>query len=833
MSPALDLGGFELRRFTRTPLTRAAMVTVVLLPLLYSGLYLWSFWNPQDNIDRLPVAIVMLDEGAVADGEDVRAGQDLADELADRRVFDWRAAGPEQAERGVRDGTYYASLTIPADFSRRVSSPSGAAEPEAAYLDVHLDQARSYLFETIAKAVFNEVQASVNRTTIQRYLDKIFLSFGKLHDSTEEAADGANELAEGAGRARSGAGELTDGIGSAHDGAGALSQGLGTAGQGARTLAGGLDTAKDGTGKLVDGALKLKAGSGKLAKGLGTAQQGAHKLARGLRDAGQGVGKLAAGAAKLERGAADLAKGNAEAHRQVNRYRDVVNRVADQVAPFLRRHEADIRRLAESVDAAASYLADSLRELPDLVHAAETRADRAHAALKSYLDTHPDLDPELKSLLALAVDAAERVAELASWIDALLRDHLRELEDVTRLARQAAVLARSLAAAAPTLADAVDQARDQFNKLDDGLGKLADGTAKLHKGTGEAATGVGELARGIAKLDTGAAKLDTGMGRLVTGATRLDTGIGTLTGGAAKLNSGMAKLAGGAGSLNSGLIRLSSGAEQLDTGLARLYGGAGQLSGGLDELDRGAGTLADGLGDGAEQIPDYSAGEREARTAMMSDPVRINTRVDDPVPNYGTGFAPYFLPLGLWVGALITYMLLRPLNPRVLAGATPSWRAALAGWLPATGIGALQVVALCALLKWGLGMQAQHWPALTAFLVLTSAAFMAIIQALNALLGAVGKVVALAALMLQLTSAGGTYPVETSAPFFQTISAFLPMTWVVAALRHLISGGYPVPAYQAAGVLAVFLLGGLAVSTVAARLGRMWTITRLHPVLSL
>ncbi|WP_157248570.1 YhgE/Pip domain-containing protein [Nonomuraea typhae] len=833
MSPALDLGGFELRRFTRTPLTRAAVVTIVLLPLLYSGLYLWSFWNPQDNIDRLPVAMVMLDEGAVADGEEVRAGQDLADELADRRVFDWRAATPEQAERGVRDGTYYASLTIPADFSRRVSSPSGTGEPEPAYLDVHLDQARSYLFETIAKAVFNEVQASVNRTTIQRYLDKIFLSFGKLHDSTQEAADGANELADGAGRARSGAGELTDGISSAHDGAGALSRGLGTASRGARTLAGGLDTAKDGTGTLVDGALKLKAGSGELVKGLGTAQQGTHKLARGLHDAGQGVAKLAAGAAKLERGAAELAKGNAEAYGQVHRYRALVNRTADQAGPFLRRHAGDIGRLAESVTVAAAYLTDCLESLPEAVHAAKVRADRAYAALQEYLDTHPDLDPELRALLAAAVDAAQRLAELADGADALLREHLASLEDVAARARQAGALARALAATAPSLADTLDRARNQFNKLDDGLGKLAGGAAKLHKGTGEAAAGVGKLTRGIAELDTGAAKLDAGMAELVTGATRLDTGIGTLTGGATKLNAGMTKLAGGAGSLNTGLIRLSSGAGQLDTGLARLYGGAGELTGGLDELDRGAGTLADGLGDGAEQIPDYSAGERDARTAMMSDPVRINTRVDDPVPNYGTGFAPYFLPLGLWVGALITYMLLRPLNPRVLASATPSWRAALAGWLPATGIGALQVAALCALLKWGLGMQAQHWPALTAFLVLTSAAFMAIIQALNALLGAVGKVVALAALMLQLTSAGGTYPVETSAPFFQAISAFLPMTWVVAALRHLISGGYPVPVYQAAGVLVVFLLGGLALSTVAARLGRMWNITRLHPVLSL
>lgn len=44
--------------------------------------------------------------------------------------------------------------------------------------------------------------------------------------------------------------------------------------------------------------------------------------------------------------------------------------------------------------------------------------------------------------------------------------------------------------------------------------------------------------------------------------------------------------------------------------------------------------------------------ERDSRTDMMSDPVRLATEVDNEVPNYGTGFAPFFVPLALWVGAM-------------------------------------------------------------------------------------------------------------------------------------------------------------------------------------
>ncbi|NUR90383.1 MAG: YhgE/Pip domain-containing protein, partial [Nonomuraea sp.] len=118
-------------------------------------------------------------------------------------------------------------------------------------------------------------------------------------------------------------------------------------------------------------------------------------------------------------------------------------------------------------------------------------------------------------------------------------------------------------------------------------------------------------------------------------------------------------------------------------------------------------------------------------------------------------------------------------------------------------------------------------------LLLTAAAFHAEVQAVNALLGPPGRVVALALLMLQLTSAAGTYPIETSPGFFQTISPWLPMSWVVSALRRLISGGDLTVVWQACGVLSAFLVLGLALTTLAVERGRVWSMKRLHPELSL
>ena len=78
----------------------------------------------------------------------------------------------------------------------------------------------------------------------------------------------------------------------------------------------------------------------------------------------------------------------------------------------------------------------------------------------------------------------------------------------------------------------------------------------------------------------------------------------------------------------------------------------------------------------------------------MADPVQLASKDLHKAPNYGTGFAPYFIPLSLWVGAMVAYMLIPPLNRRALAAGASAWRIALAGWLPVVALGVLQTVAL-------------------------------------------------------------------------------------------------------------------------------------------
>jgi putative membrane protein len=203
------------------------------------------------------------------------------------------------------------------------------------------------------------------------------------------------------------------------------------------------------------------------------------------------------------------------------------------------------------------------------------------------------------------------------------------------------------------------------------------------------------------------------------------------------------------------------------------------------------------------------------------------------VSTYGEGLAPYFVCLALWIGGMITYMVLRAVSPRALATTASSWRAALSGWLPGAAFGVVQAGALLACLHLFLGFRAASPWATVGFAMLVAVVFTSVHQCFTALLGGIGRLVALVLLMLQLASAGGTYPVETAGPFFQAISPFLPLTYGVRGLRRLIAEGAGPQVWSDVGALVVFGLLALGVTLIACERRRTWSITRLHPSLTL
>lgn len=201
--------------------------------------------------------------------------------------------------------------------------------------------------------------------------------------------------------------------------------------------------------------------------------------------------------------------------------------------------------------------------------------------------------------------------------------------------------------------------------------------------------------------------------------------------------------------------------------------------------------------------------------------------------SYGAGLAPFFVSLAAWIGGYVLFLLVRPLSNRAMAANQTPLRVALGGWLAPSVLGAVQVLFLIALIAFGLRIVPAHLVLTPLFLVLVSVTFVAIVQALNAWLGTAGQFLALVLMLVQLVSAGGTFPWQTIPMPLWGLHRALPMSYSVDGLRHLLYGGDLTPVVGDVAVLLAYLVVALLISAMAARRLRVWSVKRIKPELVL
>lgn len=276
-----------------------------------------------------------------------------------------------------------------------------------------------------------------------------------------------------------------------------------------------------------------------------------------------------------------------------------------------------------------------------------------------------------------------------------------------------------------------------------------------------------------------------------------------------------------------------NGAKQLADGTSQLADGSSQLVDGTSQLSDGATELSNSLGKAADQLPSMSAEENAAAADILGTPVGIKETNAHPAEVYGRGLAPFFFAIALWVFGLVAYMLLRSSNPRAMAGKVSGFTVAVAGWLPALFLGTVGALLLYFVVDIGLDLDPVNPAGTIGLCVLAIAAFTAIAHFLRLAFDAAGDVLILVFLMLQLTSSGGLYPMETSPAFFQALHPFLPMSYLVDGLRVTISGGNVTHLWRDIGVLAAVTAGFVALSTFTAMRQRGWSMARLRPAIEL
>ncbi|AEI09087.1 putative phage infection protein [Corynebacterium resistens DSM 45100] len=543
--------------------------------------------------------------------------------------------------------------------------------------------------------------------------------------------------------------------------------------------------------------------------------QAVDKILVGVMDAGSGLERAAIGAGQLANGTGELRNGSTKLDGGAGQLKDGLTKAKDG-STKLRGGGDQLEDGLSKLHDGSVQLADGTGQLATRVGAASQKIDAQKGNLDKLSKSADKLGGDVKVLDTHAQHLKSEASKASVHQAAQAKNLRKQARDLRAL---------NIPAANGVAAQLEGVARSLETQ---GLGPQSAAKGKID-----------QLAQGSAKanyqLNNPNSELRGGLNK-ITGLpaqfTELKNGVNKINGGAIKLRDNLQTAHGGSVKLRDGIHQLDDGNTKLLDGSKKLKDGTSKAVDGTKKLDDGANQLHDKLTEGSKKVPQWDPARRMEAASTIGGPVEMDSFNDSGQQTFGGGLAPFFFSLALYIGGIIVFVMLRPLQARTVNSGIHSWRATLAGYLPSFLIGVSQALIMIAVTVWGVGLKPDSLLGLFAFSILVSAVYMAINQMFIAIFGpGPGKVLALAFLMLQMVSSGGLYPVETQDSFYQWIHPFNPMTYAVNGFRQITYGFYDERLPTAIIVLIVIGLGALLLTTISARSQRTWTMKRLHPPL--
>lgn len=258
----------------------AIVAAVIIIPLVYSYMYLFAFWDPYSRLDKLPVAIVSEDQGAEINGTFKNVGDQIIDELKDNNDVKWVFVDESTAEKGLNGTDYYGTVTIPKDFSKAIAT---ADQPEKVkgLVVYKINEKRNFLAGQVMNRVAVELEMKISKSISEEIVKAMTDEVKQLPDKLTELKDGLGEMKEGTDTLYDKTGDLVNGQKQFNDGLSQLNQGLGSAAKGSSDLA--------------KGSADLASGTKAFSQALTQGQSGASALVQGSEQFSQGLTQVSAG----------------------------------------------------------------------------------------------------------------------------------------------------------------------------------------------------------------------------------------------------------------------------------------------------------------------------------------------------------------------------------------------------------------------------------------------------------------------------------------------------------------------------------------------------------
>ena len=271
--------------FTKNPIVVLTLLAIIILPSLYALINIQACWDPYDNTGNLEFAVANLDTGSSFEGEDINVGDQLEDELKRNDDFYWTFVSEDELREGVKNGTYYAGIIIPKNFSSSIKSIT-SDDPHSAELEYVVNRKTnpmaSKLSDSAARAVYNKVNAK-----IVQFID--VAAYSKLGQLQAALASGASKMSSGAGQLSAGASKIQSGASQVKSGASQVQSGADDLEKGSEDLSSGASQVKSGASQVQSGASQVQSGSSQISSSADEISEGSAKVQESAKQLDESV----------------------------------------------------------------------------------------------------------------------------------------------------------------------------------------------------------------------------------------------------------------------------------------------------------------------------------------------------------------------------------------------------------------------------------------------------------------------------------------------------------------------------------------------------------------